>query len=78
MAKEIVIPGLNLLTSLTDEWGGENNTGAAITKYGTEIPAGYKWGMNFAEVERFIKAQFGASNALAAAIAARFAPRTRL
>ena len=70
MAKEIVIPGLNLLSSLTDEWGGENNTGAAITKYGTEIPAGYKWGMNFAEVERFIKAQFGASNALAAAIAA--------
>ena len=70
MAKEIVIPGLNLLTSLTDDWGGENNTGAAITKYGTEVPAGYKWGVNFAEVERFIKAQFGVSNALAASIAA--------
>jgi len=59
MAKEIIIQGTNLLTSLSDEWGGVNNTGAAITKYGTEIPNGYKWGMNFAEVERFIKSQFG-------------------
>lgn len=60
MAKEkrIIIPGLNLLTSMTDDWGGENNTGAAITKYGTEIPDGYKWGVNFAEIERFIKKKF--------------------
>jgi len=43
------------LSSMTDDWGGENNTGDAITKYGTEIPDGYKWGMNFGEVERFIK-----------------------
>ena len=61
MAREklIIIPGLNLLTSMTDDWGGENNTGAAITKYGTEIPDGYKWGVNFAEIERFIKQMFG-------------------
>ena len=58
MAKEIVIPGLNLLHSLTDDWGGENRTGDTITKYGTEIPDGYKWGVNFAEVERFIKSLF--------------------
>lgn len=61
MAKEkrIIIEGTNLLTSLSDEWGGENKTGAAITKYNTEIPDGYKWGVNFAEVERFIKSHFG-------------------
>ena len=61
MAKEkrIIIEGTNLLTSLSDEWGGENKTGDAITKYNTEIPDGYKWGVNFAEVERFIKSQFG-------------------
>lgn len=60
MAKEkrIIIPGLNLLTSLNEDWGGENNTGEAITMYGTEIPDGYKWAMNFAEVERFIKGMF--------------------
>lgn len=60
MAKEkrIIIPGLNLLTSLKEDWGGENNTGEAITMYGTEIPDGYKWAMNFAEVERFIKGMF--------------------
>ena len=72
MAREklIIIPGLNLLTSMTDDWGGENNTGAAITKYGTEIPDGYKWGVNFAEVERFIKQMFGANTALIAAVSA--------
>ena len=72
MAREklIIIPGLNLLTSMTDDWGGENNTGAAITKYGTEIPDGYKWGVNFEEVERFIKQMFGANTALIAAVSA--------
>lgn len=62
--KEIIIPGLDLLTSLEDVWGGENNTGETITVYGTEVPDGYKWGMNFAEVERFIKQMFGANTAL--------------
>ena len=59
MAKEIIITGPQArLESLTDEWGGVNNTGETITKYGVEIPDGYKWGMNFAEVERFIKSLF--------------------
>ena len=64
MAKEIIIQGTNLLESLADAWGGVNNTGADITPYSergatTVVPDGYKWGMNFAEVERFIKSQFG-------------------
>lgn len=59
MAKEIIIPGLNLLNSLTDDWGGENNSGDTQRIYGVDIPNGYKWAMNFAEVERFIKSLFG-------------------
>ena len=62
--KEIIIAGMNLLESLADAWGGVNNTGADITPYSesgatTVVPDGYKWGMNFAEVERFIKSQYG-------------------
>lgn len=58
MAKEIIIPGLNLLTSLADAWGGENRSGETQRIYGTDIPDGYKWGMNFEELERFIKTLF--------------------
>ena len=58
MAKEIIIPGLNLLTSLNDEWGGENSSGETQRIYGTDIPDGYKWGVNFEELERFIKTLF--------------------
>ena len=71
MAKEIIIPGLNLLTSLTEDWGGENNTGETITKYGAEIPNGYKWAVNFAELERFIKQMFGANTELINAVSSR-------
>ena len=59
MAKKIVIQGNDLLESLNEDWGGRNNTLNPIDKYGTTVPAGAEWGMNKAEVERFIKAQFG-------------------
>ncbi len=58
MAKEIIIPGLNLLTSLADAWGGENRSGKTQRIYGADIPDGYKWGVNFEELERFIKTLF--------------------
>ena len=58
MAKEIIIPGLNLLTSLDDAWGGENRSGETQRIYGADIPDGYKWGVNFEELERFIKTLF--------------------
>ena len=62
MAKEIIIPGYgDLLTSLEQAWGGENRSGDVEDHYGTEVPDGYKWGMNFAEVERFIKEKLGES-----------------
>ena len=61
MAK-ITIEGQNLLNSLDDDWGGQNNTQESITPYSeqgasTPVPAGAEWGMNRGEVERFIKAQ---------------------
>lgn len=61
MAKEklIIIPGLSLLTSLEQPWGGENRSDDVENHYGTDVPVGYKWGVNFAEVERFIKSQLG-------------------
>ena len=58
-AKKIVIEGQNLLTELSQPWGGVNNTGAAQTVYGQTVPAGYEWGMNRDEVERFMKKQYG-------------------
>ena len=64
MAKEIIIPGLNLLTSLEQPWGGENRSGDVEAHYGTDVPDGYKWGVNFAEVERFIKSMLGEDNPL--------------
>ena len=57
--KKIVIEGQNLLAELSQPWGGVNNTGAAQTVYGQTVPAGYEWGMNREEVERFMKVQYG-------------------
>ena len=57
MAKKITISGSNLLSSLSDAWGGSNSGSSPITVHGTRIPAGAEWGMNRGEVERFIKAQ---------------------
>ena len=57
MAKKITISGSNLLSSLSDAWGGSNSGSSPITVHGTGIPAGAEWGMNRGEVERFIKAQ---------------------
>ncbi len=68
MAKEIIIPGLNLLTSLEQPWGGENRSGDVEDHYGTDVPDGYKWGVNFAEVERFIKSMLGEGNPLISAL----------
>ena len=59
MAKKITINGTNLLDSLSDDWGGVNNTQSPISVHGTTVPAGAEWGINRGEVERFIKEQFG-------------------
>lgn len=59
MAKKVVINGSNLLTRLSDAWGGLNDTGSAQTIYGTVVPAGAEWGVNRGEIERFLKAQYG-------------------
>ena len=58
MAKKITINGSNLLTTLNDDWGGQNNTSSPQTIHGTTVPAGAEWGINRGEVERFIKEQF--------------------
>jgi len=58
MAKKVTIEGSNKLNSLSDDWGGKNETGGAVNVYGTSVPAGSEWGMNRGEVERFIKSQF--------------------
>jgi len=60
MAKKVTIEGSNLLKDLSDDWGGQNNSQSSQTIHGTPVPAGAEWGMNRGEVERFIKAQFGA------------------
>lgn len=57
MAK-ITIEGQNLLNSLDDDWGGQNNTQESQTIHGTTVPVGAEWGMNRGEVERFIKKRF--------------------
>ena len=59
MAKKITIEGSDILSALTEAWGGVNNTGATVTVHGTEVPAGAEWGINRGEIERFIKEQFG-------------------
>lgn len=57
MAKKITIAGSNLLETLSNPWGGVNDTDSVITVHGTTIPIGAEWGMNRGEVERFIKAK---------------------
>lgn len=57
--KKIVIEGTNLLTSIGQPWGGVNSTSETVTIYGTTVPAGYEWGVNRGEVERFMKEQYG-------------------
>ena len=57
MAKKITIPGTNLLTSKNDPWGGVNNTSSPITVHGTTVPPGAEWGINKAEIERFLREQ---------------------
>ena len=57
--KKIVIEGSNLLTSLSQPWGGVNDTLADITIHGTTVPPGYEWGINRGEIERFMKAEYG-------------------
>ena len=59
MAKKITITGENLLTSLSQPWGGVNDTASPITVHGTTVPAGAEWGINRGEIERFLKAQYG-------------------
>lgn len=64
MAKKIIIKGSNLLQSITDAWGGFNDTGHDIIPYSergatTVVPSGLEWGMNRGEVERFCKLHFG-------------------
>ena len=69
MAKKKTIPGENLLHSLDDPWGGQNNTESEVEVYGETVPAGSEWGMNRGEVERFVKGKLsehdmGISNSL--------------
>ena len=56
MAKRVTIPGSNLLNDTSQPWGG---TGDGSQVHGQTVPVGAEWGINKAEVERFIKAQFG-------------------
>ena len=56
--KKIVIEGQNLLTNITQPWGGVNDGESAITVYGTQVPPGYEWGVNRDEIERFMKTQY--------------------
>lgn len=58
--KEIILSGENQpLKQMSDPWGGENTSGANEVHYDQVVPAGYKWGMDFKEVERFIKKLLG-------------------
>ena len=63
MAKKIKIQGTGHLHSITDPWGGVNDTDHDIEVYGTIVPAGAEWGMNRDEVERFMKECFGKKKA---------------
>ena len=60
MAKKVTINGNNLLSSLSDDWGGVNTTQASQTIHGTTVPPGAEWGMNRGEIERFIKSSIKA------------------
>ena len=64
MAKKVIIKGSFLLQSLTDPWGGTNDTDHDIIPYSergatTVVHPGEEWGMNRGEVERFDKLHFG-------------------
>lgn len=59
MAKKVTINGENLLSNLSEAWGGVNTGSSAQTIHGTSVPAGAEWGINRGEIERFIKEQFG-------------------
>ena len=64
MAKKVIIRGSFLLQSLTDPWGGINETDHDIIPYSergatTVVHPGEEWGMNRGEVERFNKLRFG-------------------
>ena len=62
MAKKVTIttnPGQELLTSLSQDWGGKNESAEAISINGISVPAGAEWGINRGEVERFIKSELG-------------------
>ncbi|MCR5037851.1 MAG: hypothetical protein K6A94_00730 [Bacteroidales bacterium] len=59
MARKVTIQGEELVNSLEEPWGGQNDTGDAVDIHGTEVPAGSEWGLNRGEIERFIKRQFG-------------------
>ena len=64
MAKKVIIKGRFLLLSLTDPWGGTNDTDHDIIPYSergatTVVRPGEEWGMNRGEVERFNKLHFG-------------------
>ena len=63
MAKKIKIQGTGHLHSITDPWGGVNDTDHEIEVYGTIVPPGAEWGMNRDEVERFMKECFGKKKA---------------
>lgn len=58
MAKKVTINGSNLLSDLSQDWGGRNTGDSAQTIHGTSVPAGAEWGLNRGEIERFIKEQF--------------------
>lgn len=61
MKKRITINGSNLQGFTFDsDWGGENNTDAPVTIYGTDVPAGAEWGVNRGETERVIKGKAAA------------------
>ena len=60
MAKKVTIttdPGEILLNSLSQDWGGVNNTDETITINDTDVPPHAEWGINRGEVERFIKSE---------------------
>lgn len=52
---KITIAGTGLLASLTDPWGGRNETEDSITVHGHTVPAGCSWGINRGEIERYVK-----------------------
>lgn len=56
--KKITIQGNNIISNLSEDWGGINNGSSSIDVHGTNVPSKAEWGINRGEIERFIKAQF--------------------